>query len=116
MPMTEHHASRSSRRRRICVTTWDGVRQAKTCPSTGSQLGFSGIWSNTGIWFHDRQCEHLQLENVQSVALVAGHDTPLTGDRGATRGTESRGPLKYTGMSIPAPISGAHSSNPSPET
>ena len=56
--MTEHHASPSSRRSRTCVTTWDGVRQAKTWPSTGSQLGFSGIWSNTGIWFHDRRHEH----------------------------------------------------------
>ena len=60
-PMTEHHASPSSRRRRTCVTTWDGVRHAKTWPSTGSQLGFSGIWSSTGIWFHDRR----QLEDVQ---------------------------------------------------
>src|ERR1700733_4387144 len=75
-PMTEHHASPSSRRRRTCVTTWDGVRHAKTWPSTGSQLGFSGIWSSTGIWFHDRR----QLEDVQPPAATRGRSATEDGE------------------------------------
>jgi hypothetical protein len=36
----------------------EGVRPAKTWPSAGSQLGFSGIWkdTDTGIWFHNGRC------------------------------------------------------------
>ena len=119
--MTEHHASPSSRRRRTCVTTWDGVRQAKTWPSTGSQLGFSGIWSNTGIWFHDRRhehyCQRIYSGPPSSPATTRRQsaNTPQRAGEDATEGGDGRPGVTrrhpFTRSCPPAPHTGTPAAN-----